>query len=305
MKSITIILIFFFSSVTSELFSQDNFSQFIEYQKKGDTLNIRLLLEKWEKENPRDADYFIASFNYYFSMSMTRVVKFHSKPTAEQEMLVIYDNDSSAKEPKGYFYDGIIHDSEIISKAFDFIDRGISIYPNRLDMRLGKCYALLNSENYEGLVNEIKKTVDYSVIIKNKWLWKNNEAIETGEEALLESMHNYVAQIYNTEEDTLVIFIRNISEIVLKHYPNSVVFISNIAISYMIENNFEEALKYLLKANKIAPEDYIVLNNIAQIYTELNDKENAIKYYNLCVKYGDDYTVDFAKKQIEALNKKK
>lgn len=63
-----------------------------------------------------------------------------------------------------------------------------------------------------------------------------------------------------------------------------------------------KTLTYLLKAEKISPEDFIVLNNIAYTYKMKNDKINAIKYYKLVKKYGDESAKNQAEKELKILN---
>ena len=66
----------------------------------------------------------------------------------------------------------------------------------------------------------------------------------------------------------------------------------------------KEGLKYLLKAEKINPEDFIVLNNIANAYKRIGDIKNAIKYYEKTLEFGDEQAKSMATKELEVLKNK-
>jgi tetratricopeptide (TPR) repeat protein len=94
-----------------------------------------------------------------------------------------------------------------------------------------------------------------------------------------------------------------ISEAILKYYPNSVESLSNLSIVYMMKDEIDKALGYLLRAEKIDPKDYVVLGNIALAYKKKGDKANAIKYYELTELYGDGDAKVYAQKQLVELKK--
>ncbi|HHC80321.1 MAG TPA: tetratricopeptide repeat protein, partial [Flavobacteriia bacterium] len=96
---------------------------------------------------------------------------------------------------------------------------------------------------------------------------------------------------------------KQISETVLKYYPNNVESLSNISVVYLLNGEYDKGLAPLLKAEKINPKDYIVLGNIAQTYKLKGNKKMSIKYYEKMLKYGDGQTKEFAKEQIANLKK--
>ena len=93
------------------------------------------------------------------------------------------------------------------------------------------------------------------------------------------------------------------ADTVLKYYPDQVESLSNLAVTFMIKGQYQDALAPLFKAEQINPKDYIVLNNIAQAYSGMGNKEKAIAYYKLTIKYGDKEIRKFANEQIDLLKK--
>lgn len=189
-------------------------------------------------------------------------------------------------------------------KSISFINNGIEKFPNRLDMRFGKVYAIGQNVDYKSFTSELIKVIDYSDVNKNQWLWIDNKPVNEPKKFMLKAVQDYVAQLYDAG-DEYAENIKIIAETVLKYYPDSVENLSNLAIFYLIKKDYDNALIYLLKAEKLAPTDYIVLNNIAFCYYNKRDKANAVKYYDLVVKYGDEGAKAYAREKLAEINKNK
>ncbi len=297
------ILIFGWTLIFNLANGQTFKKQFYELISKKDTLAQQQLLEKWEKTNSNDPELYVAYFNYFAKKSKKEIVTLGQNPKGS-DVLQIMDKDSSKKEPVAYMYSDTYYDQDILRKGFDYIDKGLEIYPNRLDMRFGKIYMLGQIEDYENFTKEITKTIDYSAINENKWTWADSKPLDNPKEFMLSSIQNYQLQLYNTENDDLLDNMKRIAETVLKYYPEHIESLSNLSIVYMLKNQYDKALESLLKAEKLNPKDYIVLSNIAHAYKLKSDNINAIKYYELTLKYGDEQTKKFAMGQIEELKKK-
>jgi tetratricopeptide (TPR) repeat protein len=188
-------------------------------------------------------------------------------------------------------------------KGIDWINKGIEQYPNRLDMRFGKTYALGQIKDWDNFTKEIIAAIQYSKINNNSWTWTKNERKNGGKEFFLSSLQDYQVQLYNTGDDKLLVNMGDIAKEVLKLYPDHVESLSNLSIVYMISKDYVKALDVLLKAERINSKDYIVLSNIAHCYKEKGDKTKSIEYYEKTIKYGDEQAKGYAKKMIEELKK--
>jgi len=280
-------------------FGQDYQSNFQKYHQTSDTINQLKVLTEWEKSSPNDSELFTSYFNYYFSKSKEEGIIL-SKQEPEGKKLVLKD---SLNQVAGFLGSQIHYDLDEFQKGIDKINEGIKLYPNRLDMRFGKIYALGQIKDWEKFTNEIITTVKYSAIINNEWTWTNNEKYEDGSESFLLSIQDYQLQLYNTGDDTLLVNMREIANEILNYYPNHIESLSNLSITYLITGEYDKGLISLLKAEKLNPEDYIVLSNIAQCYKLKGDKTKAIEYYEKTFEFGDEQVKTFAKQQIEELKK--
>lgn len=292
--SLSVITFFSFIAV-----GQDYKADFEKYRQEGDTTKQIEVLEKWESVDPQNPELFTSYFNYYFLKSRQEMLEMTNE-APKGESLSIQD---STGKTAGYIGSAIFYNPDILNKGLDKIDEGIKLHPNRLDMRFGKIYTLGQTKDWENFTEEIIKTVKYSSTNNNLWTWTNNEKKENGKDFFLSSMQDYQLNLYNTNNDDLLVNMRSIALEILKYYPDHIESLSNLSITYILIGEYDNAIEPLLKAEKLDPKDTIVLGNIAQCYKLKGNKEEAIKYYEKIVKYGDSRTVEFANQQIEELKK--
>jgi tetratricopeptide (TPR) repeat protein len=278
-------------------FGQTNYENFKKYFQENDTTKIKQLLANWEKTNPNDPELYTSAFNYYFSQSTQEIISLESEQKGKESLAF---KDSSGKKA-GFINSNVGYNPDYLKKAFYYVDEGIEKFPNRLDIRFGKCFVLGKLENYAKFTNEIIKTVEYSNTIKCNWLWTENKKLDDAENFMLGSIQSYLTQLYVTENDGLLENMKQIGDITIKYYPNCVEVLSTTSVSYMLTKNYDKAIEYLKQAEKVNPKDFIVLSNIAQGYKRKGDKENAIKYYELVLKFGDEQAKQDAKKFIKEL----
>ncbi len=276
---------------------EDQFKSLV--QKKDTSGELQLLL-KWKEQQPNDPELYVSWYNFYVNKSIVEMLGLE-KTQAGDESLQLTNTDS---KEVAYINQRRDYKSVLLNTGFSYIDTGIIKFPKRLDMRFGKIYMLGELKDHERFTNEIIKTIDFSAVIKNKWEWKNGNPVDDAEKFMLGTIQSYILQLYNTNDDALLNNMKSISETVLKYYPDNVENLSDLSIVYLINKDYDKALEPLLKAEKIAPNDYIVLSNIAKAYNMKGDNKNAIKYYELTLKYGDEQAKQYATKQLSELQKK-
>jgi len=289
----------FFIACTSSVFAQDFSRQFNElYQKKDSIAEIKLLRE-WRAAAPQDPEIYVAWFNYYVQLSRKDIVTITSEQSYRNTYII---KDSTGKD-KAFINEEVVYNRTLLNRAIDSIDHGIIVYPSRLDMRFAKINMLNKTYRYDEFAREIIKAVNYGATINNNWLWTNNEARADAKEFFLGTIQGYVEKLYKSEDDKQLGKIQQIAETILKYYPDNVEAISDIAVTHIFKNEYEEALALLHKAESISPHNNIVLNNMARCYALKNDKPNAIKYYKLLVLYGNNDDKRYGEQQIGELER--
>lgn len=302
MKKNVVVLCFTAILFAGRVHSQDYFTKFKTLLSQKDTAAQRALLDTWRVERPNDPELYVSYFNYYTSLARyERIIMSGELNGKVEPVLQLFNTDSTSQTPDGYMYSDIGFRDNLLEKGFACIDTGITQNPTRLDMRFGKIYMLEQSGEYKSMAIEVIKVIDYSIAIKHKWLWSEGKPRKDAEDFMLSNVQGYCAKLYNTEDDDLLIYIKQIAEVVLKYYPEQVEALSNLSIYYLLNEDYDNALPLLLKAEKKAPKDCVVLGNIAQAYKLKGNKKNAAKYYTLITKYGDADAKNFAQQQLEKL----
>ncbi|HSZ34649.1 MAG TPA: hypothetical protein VK772_15140 [Puia sp.] len=292
-----ILLAFILIPLTNLALGQTYYEKFQSLFKENDTVKIKNLLIEWEKSDQNDPELYTSAVNFYFSNGKLMTASLAKQQTGKESWQL---NDSTGKVA-GYLNSNLEYRPDQLTLAFNYINKGIKKFPDRLDIRFGKCYMLKEIGDYDNFTSEIIKTVEYSTLIKNKWLWKNNKVLDNAEQFMLSTIQEYLKQLYDTQDDSLLDNIKRIGEFTIKYYPNDVEILSTTAVANLLTKNYDIALVYLHQAEKLNPKDFIVLNNIAQGYKMKGDKANAIKYYELTEKYGDDEAKQQAKNNIKEL----
>ncbi|WP_162996694.1 tetratricopeptide repeat protein [Mucilaginibacter kameinonensis] len=278
--------------------AQNHMADFKALIAKDDTAAAFKLLQGWQKTGTNDPDFYIASANYYAKKGLTEVLSLQKDQPAGQSFVL---KDSTGKVA-GYLGGRPAYNSTYLNKAFDNLDAGIAKFPNRLDIRFGKVYLLGKTEDYKTFAEEIIKAVNYGQTIGFKWFWSEGKPVENPEDFMLSNIQTYIIQLYNAGDQNMD-YIRDVSLAILKYKPDNVVSLSDLSISYLTKKDYAHALEALLKAEKLAPHDYIVLNNIAYCYELQGNKPNAVKYYQLVKQYGDEEAKVKADKKVAELSK--
>ncbi|MCQ6960916.1 tetratricopeptide repeat protein [Mucilaginibacter aquariorum] len=298
MKPKLLLITFLSSCLLNATSAQDFKNRFKETFPKGNSDSTLSLLNQWRKAAPNDPEFYVYAYNFYAQEGLKPVLSLTTdKRSADGFEIKDKDNKTAA-----YLGTTNRYNETLINKGFNYIDTGISKYPDRLDMRFGKVYILGRIKNYKLFTQEIINAVNYGETINLKWAWTDGKPLDDSKKFMLATIQEYVVQMFN-EGDQYMNNIKSIAQTILKYHPDHIESLSNLAISYIVNNDYKNALPPLLKAEKLNPQDYIVLNNIAYSYSLLNDKPNAIKYYELVIKYGDEENKKVATEKINQLKK--
>ncbi len=295
----TNILILLTTLLSFSIHAQNYYEQFHNYFQNGTEKEQLDVLTEWENKAPNDAELYTCLFNFYFQKSKDEIVVLNSgQPPKDEEVLILRD---STNNVAGFIGSKINYDESTLKQAFESIDKGIKLFPNRLDMRFGKIYALGQIKDWNNFTKEIIKTIHYSAQNKNKWTWTYNQERDNGEDFFLTCLQDYQNQLYSTMDDALLSNMQDIAQAVLKHYPTHVESLSNMSIGYLVSKQYDKALVPLLKAEEINPNDYIVLSNIAYAYKEMGETEKAIRYYSMVLQLGDEQLKEQAEQALKIL----
>ncbi|MDR1379919.1 MAG: hypothetical protein LBJ47_00395 [Tannerella sp.] len=230
------------------------------------------ILKAWDLADANDAELYVSYFNFFTLKGMEK--------------------------------DSTRIDREYARKALEFISEGIERFPTRFDMRLGKIYMQEKLGDYESFAAEITALIQYSKKIENNWKGEGFRLLESPDEMLYGAVQDFQEMMFSTGDTTLYAKIVDISEEMLRYYPQHTQSLMNISTISIKRNDFDKSLTALLKADGMKPGNSVLKYNIAYVYQAKGDRENAKKYYQLVIdnaKEKEEKLSDAARRQLDAL----
>jgi len=283
---------------------KDNFDK--EYQEtytnlfkanKYDELFTHLQL--WESKEPNNPEMFIAYFNYFLFRSRFSGVSIDKEQKGTGSAMSITDPQSG--EVVGYLNEAVHYDTEDVLTAVEYLDRGLQIAPNRLDMHFGKIRVLIEIDQHKMAGNELFDTLVISKKINNNWLWSNNEKLENGESLFINSIQDYYSLWLNAAAAEAYDQVKLCAAKQIELYPDYIYAYNVLAVYYSMNEQFQEALKYFLLAETIDPNDCIVLINIGRTYINMNNKPKAAEYFRKVLEVGNEWYQQYAQQYLDQL----
>ncbi len=167
-------------------------------------------------------------------------------------------------------------------KAIKYINQGIELNKNRIDLRERKMHLLACiSSNRKFVIKEIIDMLNYSVENKNKWKEGYNQDISDGENYMLDIVYRWILKLYNLDnyKNQQVNNILLIAETTLETYPNHFEFRQWLSFSYFEKKEYNKALSILLEDEKKYPDFFGQFQKVAICYEYFKDQVNAQIYY--------------------------
>lgn len=268
--------------------------------KEGKLEELSALLAAWEREDSRNPEVYIAYFNYYLRTGMHSGISIDAYLKDPRNELAL--RDPKTNEIAGYINDGTWYEKEACDRGLEYLNRGLALAPDRLDMHFGQIHVLGQIGEY-GLGSErLIELLRRSRVNGNKWLWSNGESVtEDGEAMLLDSVNDYYGLWLRVRTADSLKAAEAASAEQVRLYPRSLYGYNIMGVVNGIRGNLGEALGWYLKAEELDGKDYIVLNNIAYCYEQLSEIDNAIGYYRKMEALGNEEVADYARKKLARL----
>jgi tetratricopeptide (TPR) repeat protein len=303
MKRIIWILILTWAALESR--AQTRQDLFYAKWENQDTSNMLSFLQSWIQEEPYNPDVYVGFFNYYAIQTfeeMVQVVKDHP-----QDGLDYTEIKDSLGMVEGYKLNTMIINDSILNIAFNWVDKGIQRYPDRLDLRMGKVYIAGETDELNIIENELIKALRAGDSIQHQWKWMKEEVLENPQTFLYGSIQGHLYNLFEREDSLGFLIIERVSQAILEQDPKNVMAIGNLATCRMIDGDYNEAIEILKSALKINDEDPILLSNLGFCYFEMKEWKKSRQWYTKAMKFSeanDKEYCDQRLKQIEEeLNK--
>lgn len=282
-------------AVSFSNYGQDYFEQFKKSWKEDhDFTKTEKIIKEWESKDANDPNLYVAAFNFYFTESRKEILALDTHP-GEGQNFALKD---SLNNTAGYLKSTNLRNDGWFDLGQQYLTTGIQKFPKRLDMRFGKIYALGDFKKLDEFTKDIMTTLDYSVSINHKWLWKEDKPLDDEIIFIKGAIQDYQTTLY---ENNSYMNMRKIAEKMNVIFPKDFIILSTLGTSYLMEEKYEKALSIFKEGNILDPKDEIILNNIAFCYSHLGDTKNAKKYYSMLTEAKNTDISEFAKAKLKEL----
>ena len=273
--------------------TDDYYEQFWELWDAKKEDEAAALLETWQKENEKDPELYVCYFNMYMQKGSQEIM--HLEPTLPANYSGQYMTGRNDDGEPIYLYSGVEYDDENCDKAIEYIDKGLSYNPKRLDMHFGKAHLLFLRQQYENQVQVIKNVFELNKKYKNEWLWTKNESIEALGVGFGESIHEYILKWYNTGDSSTFKYMQEVSILYADNFPEDPIAFNDAGISSMLIGDLKTARIYFEKGYNLNPSDMLILSNLARACYNLGETEASKKYYEIMAACDDPDYNEYAK----------
>lgn len=203
-----------------------------------------------------------------------------------------------------YYLIKAMEDEQGLGILYSTFDKGISMFPDRLDIRVGKIRSLIDFKRYDEAIAELCTSLDYSVKNGNQWLWKRGKpASEDGQEFFIDLVHQFYSELEEAMDKKEQL--EKMVDKALSFYPADI-RLRNDKVILLIERwEFEDAIDSLVSIRKDVPDDDVVNMNLGYLYYTSAQYDEAIGTYTILLASSDTSMVSFAKSAIEECNSAK
>lgn len=274
------------------------FAQNVDYLKRYDLLvgrvgpagvGVETLIDNWEKAEPDNADMLAARFYYYLAKGQDTemVTRSEAKYLGLAPLLSL--KDSTGRDV--HYYELIRYDDEMFAKALSYVDKAISLYPERLGFRFMKANAYMSyeRENPDMALANLLALVHEYMTGTAEWTYDEGAqgSLPVDREAFAGMMQEYCFSLYRLGTPAAYEAFRRLSEKMNSFMPRYPDFITNVGTYHMVvHKDYKTALKYYDKAMKIRPGDPTALSNAMLAARMMKNPKLEKKYLKLQQKYG-------------------
>lgn len=264
-----------------------------------DGVGVETMLNNWEKVDSLNATLLNGRFLYCFLKSQSsEVVALDKKKYLGNEPVLVLKDTAGVDV---YYHQVNSFDDELFGKAIKALDKGISIYPERLDFRFMKANAYMAYEKESpdmaladllGLVEEARM---------RPWTY-NGEKVEA--EFIADAMLEYCYTFYTIATPASYDAFRALSEKMTVYWPEKLDFMNNLgSYELVVNNDCKAALKIYSKVLKKEPGNHTAILNSISACRKMNNVKKEKKYLQMLIEFGAEKDKLMAQGRLQALSK--
>lgn len=264
-------------------------------------LGVETVLNAWEKIDSTNLNMLLGRFKYFLAKGQsTEVVsKYEKKYLGMDPILKLKDS----LNRDVFYYQETSYDDEFLGKAMQQMDKAISLYPDRLDLRVLKLNVYMDYEkgSPDLTLAYLKALADEGAARKTDW---DFDGEMKDKEFFKEAMQEYCYALFVLATPVARTAFFELSQHLSKLFPDKVDFLNNVGSYYLVTENYKSALKIYSKVLKKYPDELTAIQNCVLASRRMKDTKLEIKYLQMMVKYAPEKEALTAKARLDALNRK-
>lgn len=264
-------------------------------------LGVETVLNAWEKADSTDVNMLLGRFRYYLAKGQTtNVVARHEKRYLGLEPILSL-KDSLGREV--YYFQEVSYDDELFGLAVKPLDKAISLYPDRLDLRAHKAniYITYEKGSPDMALDYLITLADEGASRKTDWEFEGEKQdVEFFKGAMQEYCYNFFAIGTSSSRKAFLELSLHLSKL----FPGETDFLNNIGSYHLVSEDYKNALKVYSKVLKKHPDDLTAIQNCVLAARLMKDPKLEIKYLQMLVDYGPEKDAQVAKARIAGLSRK-
>jgi len=295
-----IILVALLFALSLHVHSQSMQEEFYDQWERQDTNGMLVFLQEWKLAEPYNPDVYVGFFNYYAIQTFEEEsVLLETMPLDSGEYQVVKD---SVGQVTGYRSQTMVINDSILNVAFDWVDKGIHQFPDRLDLRMGKVYLAIETDRWYLVQSSLKASLDAGDSIHHGWKWMKEETLHSGQHFLFSSIQVHLLSLFEKQDSSALEVIREVSQCILKQDKQQYFALTNLATVAMIQEHYALAMEWLKKADKIHENDPSILSNLGYCSWQLGDLKKAKKYYQMAMAVSDEEGKASFQRQLDRID---
>lgn len=265
----------------------------------GEYETARGLIDRVKVSDSLDPDYFVLSVNYYYSKALGSVIVLQQGASTRADALTYGDSTGAVA---GYLYDSTWVDLDTLRTGLEILRRGIELYPDRLDMRLGYVHTCAESELYEPMTYELIRLLERRQINNDSWLWERNKPLhEEPRSFVLQNVQGRVLMLWDRSTELTDSLLVKLASALCTFYPESVYGYGDLGAFYASHGQYDPALGWYQKAYAVDSTDVFIMANLAMVYEVSGDIKSAQSLLRRIIQVGAPEEQAQARQQLERL----
>ncbi len=263
-----------------------------------------MLISQLELEEPVDPEYYVLAINYYYLKSVNEIVRVEQSPPQDGQRFMVATD--SVNQSDAYMYSDIQIDFDTLRMGTAIMKRGLSVFPDRLDMHFGLVHTFQAAELYAEMTSALIQVLARARENHHHWQWSFSEPLEDNPvEFVLENVQSRIMLLAGVDIEVADSLILDISEQMILTFPKSTYGYSNLGYVRRGMGDRDAAMKHFVQAHEIDSTDAIVLVNLGQLCEDAGRSQDAIHYYEQLMHWGDSNLQALAKARLVALGRNK